>query len=64
VGWELYDQAADPTEANDLAGKHPEQVAAMRQRHAAWAKRVGAKPREAIVQASQASSKEYFLCGE
>lgn len=36
--WELYDLAADPTETTDLAGLHPERVAAMAARwHAeAW----------------------------
>ena len=35
--WELYDLAADRTEANDLAAEHPELVAELIERWNAWA---------------------------
>ena len=47
--WELYDMQADRTETNDLAGKHPERVARMKQAYEAWAKRCGVLDREKVV---------------
>lgn len=41
---ELYDLAADPGERADLADKHPDRVAAMRSKLAAWRTAVGAQP--------------------
>ena len=38
--WELYDLAADPKEANDLADKEPQRAAAMRKQLEAWLKSV------------------------
>jgi arylsulfatase A-like enzyme len=40
---ELYDLAADPGEANDLAGSQPEQAAALRTRLDAWLTEVAAQ---------------------
>jgi arylsulfatase A-like enzyme len=42
VKWELYELAADPTEANDLAQKEAPRVAAMRKQLEAWLKSVAA----------------------
>ena len=42
--WELYDMEHDRTEQNDLAGKHPEKVAAMKALYERWAKRAGVQP--------------------
>ncbi len=42
--WELYDLAADRTESNDLAGKHPERVRRMVKLYDAWAERAGVRP--------------------
>jgi len=36
--WELYDLVADPSEKNDLAGKHPEKVKTMRAFLSDWRK--------------------------
>lgn len=41
--WELYDLVKDRTEANDLAAKHPERVAALIQKWNAWAKKTDVK---------------------
>ncbi len=38
--WELYNLAADPKEANDLAEKETPRVAAMRKQLDAWLKSV------------------------
>ena len=35
-GAELYDLSTDPGQQHDLAGEHPEQVAALRERYEAW----------------------------
>ena len=40
VKWELYDLAADPKEANDLADKEAQRAAAMRKQLEAWLKSV------------------------
>ena len=40
VKWELYDLAADPKEASDLATKEPQRTAAMRTQLEAWLKSV------------------------
>ncbi len=42
--WELYDLAADRTELNDLAKKHPDRVKQLSARWQAWADRCGVKP--------------------
>lgn len=42
--WELYDLEADRTEVNDLAKKHPERVAELKQRYQKWAKDAGVMP--------------------
>jgi arylsulfatase len=42
--WELYDLAADRTELNDLAAKHPDRAKAMADRWEAWAIEAKAKP--------------------
>jgi arylsulfatase len=47
--WELYDMEADRTETNDLAARHPERVAQMREQYEAWAKRCGVLDREKVV---------------
>lgn len=39
--WELYDLAADPTEARDLAAAQPERVAALKREWEEWARRTG-----------------------
>jgi len=39
--WELFEMSADRTELQNLAGKYPERVQAMRARYAAWAKSTG-----------------------
>jgi arylsulfatase len=46
--WELYDLARDRTELHDLTATAPEQAAAMRAAHAAWAARCGVLPWEEI----------------
>lgn len=38
-GWELYDLARDRTEMDNVAERHPERVAQMRQQWEAWARR-------------------------
>jgi arylsulfatase A-like enzyme len=40
VKWELYNLAADPKEANDLAEKEAPRAAAMRKQLEAWLKSV------------------------
>jgi arylsulfatase len=48
--WELYDLETDPNETRDLATQHPERVAELSAKHAAWSKRIGVIPREEISQ--------------
>ena len=48
--WELYDMEQDRTELNDLAGRHPDRVAAMAREYEAWAQRCGVIPREKILE--------------
>jgi arylsulfatase A-like enzyme len=48
--WELYDMEADRTEINDLSGKYPERVDAMREAYEQWAERCQVIPREVIEQ--------------
>ncbi len=43
-GWELYDLAADRTEARDLAAAQPADAARLAAKYATWAARVGAEP--------------------
>ncbi len=47
--WELYDLAADRTELNDLAAKHPDRVREMAAQYEAWARRCGVIPREKVL---------------
>jgi arylsulfatase len=46
--WELYDLSADRAELHDLATKHPEVVADLSAKYAAWAKRVGLPARPGV----------------
>ncbi|MEM7148033.1 MAG: arylsulfatase [Verrucomicrobiota bacterium] len=41
--WELYDMAADRTEANDLSAQHPELVEELTEKWFAWADETGVK---------------------
>lgn len=43
-GWELYNIAADRSEQNNLADKHPDRVSAMSAQWQTWANRVGVQP--------------------
>ena len=42
--WELYDMRADRTEANDVAGREPEQVSRLSAAWEQWAVQAGVKP--------------------
>ena len=42
--WELYDMAADRTETNDLAAKHADRVATMKEAWLAWARETNVLP--------------------
>ena len=46
--WELYDLAADPVEATDLAAREPDRLRQMVARYEAWGDRVGVIDRERI----------------
>ena len=46
--WELYDLETDPAESHDLAAQHPEKVAALAARYAAWEKDNQVVPWETI----------------
>ena len=47
--WELYVIASDRAEQHDLAAEHPDVVADLAGRHAAWAERCGVIPREVVL---------------
>lgn len=49
--WSLHDMAVDRAELHDVAGDHPDVVAALDARYREWADRVGVIPRERILAA-------------
>ena len=53
--WELYDLAADRTELNNLADRHPKKVRKLSDLYQRWAQRCGVVPPNQLPEAKKAT---------